>query len=391
MTAKISQTEVVNNLSRTLGKLGLTGKVSADDILNVIYHSADPKTFQEIINVLERYAKTGKDLRLLAESIQMAWNHSPHKTLKNLSPDEKLAEYHQGIKAKPRPEPKYQSSKTSVYQLAEMDLPNECKIKKMGNKTWGMELPASFFKAKNKLLKIKPWTLPVKEAQNKLEELLKQEPFCLLAILSLKQVYLDQGKEKQARELMEAAMSMFKNLLPGTFQPGVDRFPWAILNNRDFLTLILDYAFFIEFFDGVKASIPHLEYILELNPNDNQGARTFLATAYLKTNQLNKMLELAEKYTEDINQEILLGKALCLYKLGKKNQAEKWLRKNYKWVKHSIRELLKTDHKEVKIDYHRILRDGQDEAYLYWFNQGSLWLAAPGAIDWLARIKKADF
>ncbi|KKS78646.1 MAG: Tetratricopeptide TPR_2 repeat protein [Candidatus Beckwithbacteria bacterium GW2011_GWA2_43_10] len=380
MTTKISQTKVINNLRRTLDKLGLIGKVSADDILSVIYHSADPKVFQEIINVLGRYTKTEKDLQLLTESIQAAWNHSPHKTLKNLSPDEKLAEYHQGVKTKPRLKPKYRSNKTSVCQLAETDLPNECMIKKMGNKTWGMELPASFFKAKDKLLKIKPWTLPVKEAKGKLEELLKQEPFCQLAILSLKRAYLDQGKEKQARELMETAIGMFKNLLPGKFQPGVDRFPWAILNNRDFLTLILDYAFFIEFFNGVKASIPHFEYVLELNPNDNQGARTVLATAYLKTNQLNKMLALAEKYAEDINQEILLGKALCLYKLGKKNQAEKWLRKNYQWVKHSIRELLKTDHKKVN-----------DEAYLYWFNQGSLWQAAPGAIDWLAGIKKADF
>lgn len=48
--------------------------------------------------------------------------------------------------------------------------------------------------------------------------------------------------------------------------------------------MLAGYAMFAEQYEGVEKAIPLYEEILSFNPNDNQGIRAILATAYLKTN-----------------------------------------------------------------------------------------------------------
>lgn len=386
MMKSVSKKEVVKKLDTMLIQLGVRKKITPDDILSVIYHSTDSNEMQEIMNALQRYAKSNQNFKLLIEAVQLAWNYSPHKMLGNLSPNEKMLQHYKGIMIKPKPRPEYKSDKTVAYQLAQDDFPDDFSVKNYGDRKWGIELPLSYYQAKQELLELKVWELPENEAQRRLEKLLKKEPFYPLAVLSLKRAYLDQGKEKEAKKLLEIVKQKFESLLPEKFELDRDCFPWAIWNNRDFLTLLLDYAFFIQAYEGVKAAIPSFEYVLKLSPNDNQGVRRILATAYLKTNQLNKMLELAGKFNQDITQEILMGKALCLYKLKKEPEAKKWIIKNFEAIKHSVEELLKKTHEEPEIDFSRVEIGGKDEAYLYWLDQGGLWSAASGAMAWLREI-----
>ena len=386
MMKNISKKEVVKKLDKMLTRLGVRKKITPDDVLSVIYHSTDSNEMQEIMNALQRYAKSNQNFKLMIEAVQLAWNYSPHKMLGNLSPNEKMLRHYKGTMIKPKPKPEYKSDKTLAYQLVQDDFPDDFMVKNYGNREWGMELPPSYYQTKQELLGLKIWEMPANEAENRLEKLLKKEPFSPLAVLSLKRAYLDQGKKKEAKKLLEIVKQKFESLLPEKFELGKDCFPWIIWNNRDFLTLLLDYAFFIQAYEGVKTAIPSFEYVLKLNPNDNQGVRQILATSYLKTNQLNKMLELAGKFKQDITQEILLGKALSLYKLERKSEAKKWIIKNFETIKHSIKELLKQTHEKPEIDFSRVKIGGKDEAYLYWQDQGGLWSAASEATTWLREI-----
>lgn len=149
----------------------------------------------------------------------------------------------------------------------------------------------------------------------------------------------------------------------------------------------LDQAIFIEKGKGVSKSIPYYEQILSLNPNDNQSVRGILATIYLKTGQPQKVLELNQRYPDDATQELTMGYALALIKLGKIDAAEKHLKKIYKYSERVIKELLKPIHQQPP-QFHpeSIQVGGEDEAFLYWREQGTLWQAQRGTMDLLKKL-----
>lgn len=83
-----------------------------------------------------------------------------------------------------------------------------------------------------------------------------------------------------------------------------------------------------------------------------------------------------------------MGHVLALIKLGRLEDARRQLKKILKYSKHVIKELLKPTHQQPpSFNPERIQLGGEDEAYLYWREQGSLWRAARGAMDLLRSSK----
>lgn len=385
-----SNKEIDQKLKDLLNELNLSQKVSVDDIKSVIYHEEDLKGSMKIINVFTDYAKNRKEFDLVAETMQLAWNYLPHKSLGDLSPYQKMRLYtdkkhrQKGVWIR---KPKYNSTKTAIYQLFEDSLPKEIYVKRAKDSEWSFVFSSNYYQTHEEFHKFyMSEDFSEIELTEKTILILLKEPLLTEASSYLAHKFLELGADKEAFEVLEKSIGAVKKIFPEEFDWQKDKLPWYFLENRDFLNLLLDQAIFIEKSIGVLKSIPYYEQILSLNPNDNQGVRGIITTLYLKTDQLSKVIELYKKYPEDITQELIVGYALTLIKLNKLEQAEKHLKKIYKYSKHVIEELLKLAHQQPsQFDPGRIQVGGEDEAYLYWREQGNLWQATKGAMDLLRK------
>lgn len=385
---EVSIKEVDDKLQNLLKQLGLSQKIKIDDIKNVIYHESDLKGSMKIIGVFADHAKSRKQFDLVAETINLAWNYLPHKSLNDLSPFQKYNEYYLQKKVKLIKPPKYKSNKTTVYQLFEDSLPEKITVKKQKSNEWSFVFGKNYHQAHEEFHKFyMSGNLPENELAEKTFLILLKEPNLMEASSYLAHLLLRLGEDKKAFEVLEKSIRLIKNVFPIEFNWEKDQLPWYFLENREFLNLLLDQAIFIEKGIGVSKSIPYYEQILSLNPNDNQGVRGILTTLYLKTNQPQKVVELNKKYPGDATQELIMGNVLALIKLGRLEDGEKQLRKTFKYSKHVIEKLLKPTHQKPEpFDPERIMVGGEDEAYLYWREQGSLWQVTRGAMDLLRKV-----
>ncbi len=385
---EVSIEEVDDKLQNLIGQLDLSQKLKIDDIKSIIYHENDLKGSMKIINAFTDYAKGIKQFNFVAETINLAWNYLPHKSLNDLSPFQKYNEYYLQKKVKSIKPPKYKSNKTTVYQLFEDSLPEKIAIKKQKSNEWSFVFSNNYHQAHEEFHKFyMSGNLPENELAEKTFLILLKEPNLMEASSYLAHLLLKLGEDKKAFEVLEKSIRLIKNVFPIGFNWEKDQLPWYFLENREFLNLLLDQAIFIEKGIGVSKSVPYYEQILSLNPNDNQGVRGILTTIYLKTGQYQKVVELNKKYPDDGTQELIMGAILAYIKLGKVDEAENHLKKIYKYSKHVVEELLKPTHQKPEpFDLERIMVGGEDEAYLYWREQGFLWQATKGAMDLLRKV-----
>lgn len=382
--------QIDQKLTDLIKNLKLENYIKPDDVKSVIYHEEDLNGTSKLISGFSKYAKTETQFDQLVETMQLAWNYLSHKTLGNLSPFQKTEEYYYKKPLKTSQTPYFDSSKKAVYELFEHDLPQEIRLVKHRKNEWSFEFSIEYYRKHDEFHTLLKQQLQAGELMRGIEKILQQEAHVMEAASYLAYMYEKHENIKKAEQLLELSVKIIKNLFPPEFDNQLHYLPWQILENRELLMLLLHRAIFIERNKGALASIPYYEEILNLNPNDNQGIRTILSTLYLKTKREEKVLKLRKQYPDDLTQEVVLGYALALIKLGEWKKAGDHLMAHFPDCKHSIKELLKTTHTTPKgYDPHRISVGGKDEAYLYWENQGNLWQATKGALEFLKNIYSA--
>lgn len=386
----VSVQEIDAKLQQLLDDLVLAQKITIDDIKNVIYHEHDKQGGTKLMLAFGEHAKTKKQLDVVSETLMLAWNYLPHQALGGLSPEQMVLVHHQK-KAVEKPQPlRYNSKKTALYQLFEDDYPLEIGLEERKKHEWAFVFSQNYHKVHEIFHTL---VAPLQadfygsdDLGKKIEDLLRQEPHVMEAASYLAHWYFARGQTKKAATLLVSAIGIMKNLFPKEFDSKHDRLPWYFLENRDFLMLLFDRATFIHQEEGALAATPYFEEILSLNPNDNQGVRGIFASLYLKVNEPEKVIVLHKKYPGDSTPELVMGHALALIKLKKQKAVKKYLWEYMHDCEHVIDELLKPVHKPPQgYDPSRISMGGDDEAYLYWQNQGTLWQATPGALDMLRK------
>ncbi|PIY80451.1 MAG: hypothetical protein COY80_02860 [Candidatus Pacebacteria bacterium CG_4_10_14_0_8_um_filter_42_14] len=385
--ANIPVDEIDKQINHMIKTLKLEGQVTSDDIKNIVYHSPKSTGSTDLLNIFMPFTNDQKQMKLVMETLQTAWNYSPHQSLNNLSPHQKVLEFQTGKKIK-ADKPNYDSTKTKAYELIADSLPLNINISSWGDNHWGVNLSHSYYLAEKELERIREQG-EIHQAESEIEQLLKREPLCLPAVLDLSYIYRELDQASKANLLMEYAHKQLLQLFPEKFIPGKDTFPWSIHSNRPFLTFLLEYASYIYHQHGVKKSIPHLERMIELNPNDNQGVRGLLTTIYLLTGQPAKVLKLSEKFPNDLLPELAMGKVLALYKLDRADEAQKYYQKYTQYLKHLRAELLATTHQpppESGSQSSGVLVGGPEEAWLFWKAQHAAWDGTKGVIEWLKTL-----
>ena len=227
------------------------------------------------------------------------------------------------------------------------------------------------------------------EAEKVFKAVLAQMPDHLDAIHHLAIVLSERNLVDQARDLWDQAVRIGRKAFPEDFELGRDRLEWGWLENRPFLRCLHGLAL-ARYKEGKTEDALRLcEELLSLNPNDSQGVRAIAEEVSFKLGRLEDALRIAEHYRADVMPEILYGRALALFKLGRRREASVALRKAVKYLPLVGKELLKKRHHLPSTARRGLVTlGGDDEAYYYWEHCGQFWEEDPEAVEWLKEITR---
>jgi len=187
--------------------------------------------------------------------------------------------------------------------------------------------------------------------------------------------------------LLAMAMLQIKLLLPMHPKSEVK---WAVMDNRPALRVLGFLASTMIEMGEHETAVEMMEWLLRLNPNDNQGFRSEVVNAYLRLNRNQDAVDLCEHYPEDFDVSICYGHALALFRRGERQQADARLKLAIKDCPKVARALVRNSMKQPKgLNPGMVTCGGDDEAWYYREDARDLWLGTPEAMAWLKQCIKA--
>jgi len=377
--------KIEKQLEGLIKKYKLEKKLSVGKIKKIVYNAKGARDIIETIKFFGPKVSDLDELNSLTAVFMAAWNYFPHKDLGGMSPNEKAEQFKKG---KGTPAPK--SSFTPLEKMSPLTIrphgPTEVGFVRIGKNEWGFEFPREYFEYFDKLDELETSDVSAGQYEKKLQSFIRKMPELFDAARLLAEFYTFNGQLKLAGEIFQSSTGMARTYFPENFKAGRDRIPWAWVDNRPFLRLFLSHAMFVERHQKASKARPLYEEILLLNPGDNQGVRSLLSTLYFKLGLAEEVLALGKKYPKDLSPEIIMGRILAFIKLGKEKEALARIKKDKRWIKHLVIELLKASHvKPENCRPDRVTLGGEDEAYYYWEDQGAFWQATRGAIEFLKK------
>jgi len=259
------------------------------------------------------------------------------------------------------------------------------KLSRVGLHDWEFAYPKIFNQVMEEFHKgcesMAEGDLPV--AEKTFKSVLAQMPDHLDALHHLAMVQSEQGLVDQARDLWEQSVRIGRKAFPLEFKLDQDRLEWGCLDNRPFLRCLHGLAIAKYKNEEVQEALPLFQESLVLNPNDNQGVRAMAVEALFRLGKYEEIIKLTANYRNDIMPETLYGRAIALFKLGRRREATVALNKAIKYLPLVGKELLKKKHRLPKTSMlDRVTVGGADEAYYYWEQWGKFWEDDPDVFEW---------
>ena len=261
------------------------------------------------------------------------------------------------------------------------------KVEQVGDNDWEFVYPPKYHELMDKFGDgVDLWEMGhTRSAEKTYKEIIEEFPGFIDVYHHLGLLYEEAGRDRVAFENWLKGYQIGKEAFPHTFTPGKDLLRWGVLDNRPFLRCT--HGLGLCFFDrgNLAKGIELFEFIVSVNPNDNQGTRAILVEGYLKTGNYRGVLDVCGKYKDDIIPDLTYGKPYALFKLGDKGEATLLLREIIRLSPKVAKELLKKKHPPPRVLYpDRCTVGGHDEAFYYWERSGILW-EDPGIKEWLIR------
>ena len=226
------------------------------------------------------------------------------------------------------------------------------------------------------------WAGRVVEAEAEYRRLIAEFPEFIDAYHHLALLLNYTGREPEAHEIWQRTVEMGLKVLPETLERGSDELPWSVLENRPFLRAYHALGLHYLGHGDVVEALKIFEHMLDLNPGDNQGVRALAIDGYFRLGDPASVLEICKRYPGDGMEQVIYGRALALYQLGRRAEAKEALCQAIEWLPLVGQELVKDKHEpppDMRPD--RITLGGADQAYAYWQEQGRYWERTYGALD----------
>ena len=187
---------------------------------------------------------------------------------------------------------------------------------------------------------------------------------------------------KLMRPLLERAEAIVEASLSAARPRGL---PWSDERNRPALRMLLRrWLQHIE--EGEhNAGAAGLERLLLLNPADHHGIRAELMNHYLRQDQDERALALAQQFPGDAIAELAYGEVLALFRLGESERAAQALHAAVGRLPSVPDYLTRKRVKRPKLAADGSAPDGDGQAWLYREAMRDVWAAEPGLLAWMKR------
>lgn len=156
---------------------------------------------------------------------------------------------------------------------------------------------------------------------------------------------------------------------------------WGWLQNRPALRLLERR---IQLATSAEEEVELLEWLLALNPNDNQGIREPLIHVYCSMKRPADALAVCDRYPGDRLAGTAYGRVLALVLLDRRAEATAALVEAQKVLPKVLKTLVAARPKAPKQNPGYVTAGGDDEAWIYRLHWRPVW-DATGALEWLKR------
>jgi tetratricopeptide (TPR) repeat protein len=222
----------------------------------------------------------------------------------------------------------------------------------------------------------------VRVAKAGFRELIREYPEHLDAYHHLALTWYRQGQLGRAAEAWRRGVELALKLFPARFSMKRDRLLWGFVENRPFLRLYHGHGIALLRRGQTEPALEVFNNLLSLNPNDNQGVRAMVVEADFELGRSRAVLELCDRYPHDGLAQLMFGRALALFQLGRLKETARAFRRASRCWPLIARELGEQRHpRRSNWDPGEGVALGtEDQAYVYWREHGKFWRETPGAL-----------
>ena len=224
------------------------------------------------------------------------------------------------------------------------------------------------------------------EAESLLRKIIVDTPDNIDALAHLAMIMSQTNRSIEARAILEQAVNIGRDCIPNDFKLGMHTMPYGVLENRPYLRAHLALALaYYESGDIHGAAISLREH-LDLNPNDNLGAREVAVECYLHLEDYQQVLKICKKYPEDTMPGIVWGRVLAYHSSNQITKAITALREAQKLAPLAGKNLLKKMcEKPPKSDGFGYTHGGDEQAFDFWKRYRKFWEQSEGALEFLKK------
>lgn len=193
----------------------------------------------------------------------------------------------------------------------------------------------------------------------------------------------------EALALYEAGVKAGERALGADFEELKGHF-WGFLESRPYMRARLGLAMILWSLGRLEEAARHMDAMLELNPNDNQGVRQVYITLLLELNDTSRMEKLLKQYPDDWSASWQYGHALYEFrKKGVGDKADELLSDAISYNPHVPPYLLgkKRLPKHHTASYYS--PGDENEALDYVIDGIQPWSQTDGALEWLDQMFKS--
>lgn len=125
---------------------------------------------------------------------------------------------------------------------------------------------------------------------------------------------IDDDNPLETIEDYQRAIDLFRSTKGEEYFEENKGYFWGMLESRPFMMHLLEQAMLLWDAGQRDRAVSQLQYLLELNPNDNQGVRYVLMSRLLELDRLDEAQELFDFYDEEYSADWLFSKLLLSIK-----------------------------------------------------------------------------
>ena len=204
------------------------------------------------------------------------------------------------------------------------------------------------------------------------------------ALLLTDEAYTPWQTQTHLLPLLERVRAIVEHALAGQDEP---RLEWIMTGNRPALRSLARLVRCELSREHTDAAMALAERMLQLNPNDNHGFRELLINHHLRIGDDHAALALVDRYPEDASPEFMLGQALALYRLDRRDEADEVLADAITMMP-TATDMLWRKRVRQPPQTEWVAVGSEAEGWHYRQEMRPVWEATPGALDWLRRMTK---